>query len=227
VPLVVIAFAYLGLYALPILWPELPDWLNTADEVASVLVWLVFVADLALRARLSSDWRQYLWRHPIDFLLVALPMLRPLRVLRVFTAANYIVTRGGRLAVGRTVMSAAAATALVMLVASLAVLEAERGAPDSSINSFGDALWWSGVTVTTVGYGDVYPVTTTGRVAAFGLMLVGIAVLGLVTASVAAWFVERTRDVEDDVLVELREQRQVIEALRVEVAALRERRGAD
>ncbi len=225
VPLVILAFAYLGLYALPILWPALPSWLETADEVASVLVWLVFVIDLAQRARLSGHWRSYLARHPIDFLLVALPMLRPLRVLRVFTAANYIVSRGGRFAVGRTVASAAAATVLLMLVASLAVLEAERGAPGSSINNFGDALWWSGVTVTTVGYGDVAPVTMTGRIAAFGLMLVGIAVLGVITASVATWFVERTRAAEDDILLELREQRTLIEAMRAELAELRARGG--
>ncbi|MGD9527204.1 MAG: potassium channel family protein, partial [Pseudonocardia sp.] len=104
--------------------------------------------------------------------------------------------------------------AYLMAVGAVAVLDAERTAPASHISTIGDALWWAAVTVTTVGYGDTFPVTAAGRVIAFGLMLVGISLLGVLTASVAAWFVGRTREVENEVLVELR-------ALRAEVAELR------
>jgi voltage-gated potassium channel Kch len=64
---------------------------------------------------------------------------------------------------------------------------------EANIGSFGDALWWASTTVTTVGYGDHYPVTTEGRFIAVALMVVGIAVVGAVTASVATWMVSQVR----------------------------------
>ena len=78
-----------------------------------------------------------------------------------------------------------------MFVAALAVLDFERNAREASITTFGDALWWAFVTITTVGYGDYSPVTVEGRLVAVGLMLGGIALIGLVTASLASWIVER------------------------------------
>jgi voltage-gated potassium channel len=75
---------------------------------------------------------------------------------------------------------------------ALAMLDAERGASDANIRSFADALWFSATTVATVGYGDRYPVTTEGRLIAVLLMIVGVTLVGTVTASVAAWFVTRT-----------------------------------
>jgi voltage-gated potassium channel len=216
IPLVSLALAFLALYAVPILWQELPRGLDLVIQVLSFLVWFVFVVDLGMRAYLSGRPWAYLVRHPIDFILVALPMLRPLRVLRVFTAANFLVTRGGKFAVGRTVASALVGAAFLMFIAALAVLDAERGQPGANIETFGASLWWAGVTITTVGYGDVYPVTPTGRLAAFALMLVGISLLGLITASVAAWFVSKTRDGDDEVLAELRALRAEITAMRAE-----------
>lgn len=217
IPMLVLALSFLLLYAIPIVWTDAPDSVLTTVDVLSYAVWAVFVADLATRAYLSGRFFGYLLRHPIDLLLIVLPMLRPLRVLRVFTAANYVIERGGRFALGRTVASALIATGFLMLIAALAELDAERGAPGSSIETFGDALWWAGVTVTTVGYGDVYPVTAEGRFVAFGLMLVGISVLGIITASVAAWFVSRTREGDDELLAELH-------ALRAEVREMRSER---
>ena len=72
---------------------------------------------------------------------------------------------------------------------SVAVLDVERGDSDANITTFGDALWWATTTVTTVGYGDRLPVTLEGRVIAFALMVVGISLVGVVTASVAAWLI--------------------------------------
>ena len=80
---------------------------------------------------------------------------------------------------------------------------AERQDPSSSIDSFGTALWWAIVTSTTVGYGDVSPVTPGGRGVAVVLMLAGIALLSIVTANIASLFVESDLEDEND---ELREQ---------------------
>ena len=105
-----------------------------------------------------------------------------------------------------------------MFVASLAVLDAERGADAATIRTFGDALWWATTTVTTVGYGDLFPVTTEGRWVAAGLMLAGIALIGVVTATVASWLLERVRDIEEESGAAT--QRDVV-ALAAEVAQLR------
>ena len=77
--------------------------------------------------------------------------------------------------------------------------EAERNSPDANIKTFGDGLWWAATTVTTVGYGDRFPTTPLGRLIAVVLMLVGIALLGVITATIATWFVGRLQVVEEEV----------------------------
>jgi voltage-gated potassium channel len=80
----------------------------------------------------------------------------------------------------------AGSAVLLVFVGSLAVLDVEQNAPDAKILSFGDAAWWAITTITTVGYGDLFPVTPIGRLVAAALMMSGIAVLGVVTASIAS-----------------------------------------
>ena len=97
---------------------------------------------------------------------------------------------------------------IVVWVGSVMVLNAERGAPNAEIVNIGDAVWWAFETVTTVGYGDFVPVTWNGRALAVLVMLVGISVLGIVTASLSAALVKRTHqgpDRVDEVLAELAE----------------------
>ena len=89
-----------------------------------------------------------------------------------------------------SVYGAGAAVVLVW-VASLAVLDAERGKPGANIETFGEAVWWSCVTITTVGYGDYYPVTPLGRSVAVGLMAVGVGLVGVVTATFSSWVLEK------------------------------------
>ena len=81
-------------------------------------------------------------------------------------------------------------SALLVLTAGLAVLDAEQNAPGSNITNIGDALWWAFATITTVGYGDYYPVTILGRMIAAALMVAGVAMLRTVTATLASWFVD-------------------------------------
>jgi voltage-gated potassium channel len=203
-PMTVLAVVFLFVYASPIIWTGAPSPMVVFLDATNLVLWAVFIADLAIRAWLSERPVNYILRHPIDLLLILLPMLRPLRVLRVFTAMQVLIRQGGRVSIGRTLAGAAGATLLLMFIAAVAMLDAERGAPDGKILTFGDAVWWSGTTVTTVGYGDMYPVTWVGRWVAFCLMLVGISMIGVVTASIAAWFVGRSEEVESDLLAEIR-----------------------
>lgn len=121
---------------------------------------------------------------------------------------------------GKVALYVAGGSTLLGFIAALAVLDAERSHPDANIITLPDAIWWTAVTMTTVGYGDRFPVTPTGRAIALGLMIGGIALLGTVTATLASWLSDRVR-VEsaaqaDPLLDEIR-------ALRAEVAELRQR----
>jgi voltage-gated potassium channel len=183
-----LALAFLGVYAVAVLATSFPRWLTETADWLNRAIWLALAVDLAVRLYLAENRVRWVLRHPIDVASVALPMLRPLRVLRAFTAGQSLLNRrGGLLRTGQAVLLSAG---LLIVVGALAELDAERDVPGASIVTFGDALWWAITTVTTVGYGDLYPVSGTGRVVAAALMVVGISVLGVVTASVAAWFVQ-------------------------------------
>ncbi|MCX5144885.1 MULTISPECIES: potassium channel family protein [unclassified Streptomyces] len=93
----------------------------------------------------------------------------------------------------RAALGVTSATAAVLLAGSALVVPAERGAAGANITSFPKAVWWSIETATTVGYGDLYPVTAWGRVIASVTMLAGITTFGMVTAAIATWFVDRAQ----------------------------------
>ncbi len=82
----------------------------------------------------------------------------------------------------------------VSYIAAVQITISERSVEGSNIKTFGDGLWWAVTTVTTVGYGDRFPTTTEGRILAVMLMLVGISLVGVITASVASWFVRLSQE---------------------------------
>jgi voltage-gated potassium channel len=160
--------------------------------------WVVFALDYLIRLALANRRARYFIRHLPDLAVVALPFLRPLRLLRLLLLLRGFNRRATASLRGRIAIYVGGAAVLLVFCASLAVLEAERNAAGSNIKTFGDALWWSTATVCTVGYGDRFPVTGEGRAVATGLMLGGIALLGVITASVASWLIEQVREVEED-----------------------------
>jgi voltage-gated potassium channel len=219
--MVALAFFYLILFAIQVLAYPLPSGIDGALSAVQWVIWAVFIVDLITRTVLAPKRLQYLVKHPIDVLAVALPSLRGLRVLRVLTAGQWLLRRGSRLAYGRTAAAVAAAVVLIAAIAALAVLDAERGAEGANINNFGDAVWWSFVTMSTVGYGDVFPVTFSGRAVAIGLMIVGISLLGLVSAGLASSFISIIRGEEEadtnKILAKLEVMETEIRALRAEL----------
>jgi voltage-gated potassium channel len=198
VPLTVLGLLFLGVYAWPILDTDLHPFWRQLCEYAATGVWLVFAADFLIRITLTDDRRTFLKRNWLDLVLIALPMFRPLRALRAVTGLRIIGRSTAPFARRQVVGATAAAVAAAGAIAALAILEAERSSPDATIKNYGDALWWAISTITTVGYGDRYPTTAEGRMVAAGLMIAGIALLGVITASIASWFVERVRAVEDN-----------------------------
>lgn len=224
-PLMLAALLFLGAFAWPIITPDLDPAARTACWAVSVLTWLAFAVDYAVRVVLSRDRRHFVLHHPLDLFVVVLPMFRPLALLRLVALLGVLNRRVEHAFHGRVLAYLTGASVLLMTVSALLMLQAERGRPGAVIDGFGDAMWWAATTVTTVGYGDTYPTTAQGRLVAVVLMFGGIALIGVVTATVAAWLVRRVAEQEEE--VDLATQRDVerlvgeVAALRQELAALR------
>ena len=215
-PLAFIAVVFLVAYSVQVL--AHPGGLTS--RVLDVMMWVLwagFAVDYLVRLTLAPlRWRWFV-RHPLDFVIVAVPFLRPLRLLRLVAVVAALQKAFGDAIRGRVVTYTAASAVLLVYAASLAILDAERSAPTAHIKNFGDAVWWSITTITTVGYGDFYPVTTDGRLVAVMLMIGGISLIGMVTAVVATWIVQRVA--QEDMTKQAATAAQIVE-LRSQITQL-------
>ncbi len=198
-PLMVLGFAYLGLYSVEVL-AEPPDSIVDALDIAGFAIYLIFIIDLAVRVvvwfprfRGLDGWFRFIGQNWLSILAALAPAFRSFRVLRVLLVIRgvepFIKTRVSQLGFYTGV-----ALPLIVYTASLAIFEAERNAPDANITSFLDALWWTLVTITTVGYGDAYPVTQEGRTVATFLIFVGVGLFSTVTAMIASWVLQERQN---------------------------------
>jgi len=222
----VLALVFLVAYAIPIVAPGAPAGLRALCRLVQDIVWVVFAADYAIRLAIAEHRLRFVRQNLIDLAAVTMPALRPLRLV---SALMLIHQQGGQKLRGHVATYVLVSTTLVISISGLAVLDAERGASGGNISTWQDALWWAFVTVTTVGYGDFYPVTYEGRLFALGLMLCGIALLGIVTASLSSWLLEKVADSTDQAQVatakDISALAQTIEDLRAEVRQLRQTPG--
>jgi voltage-gated potassium channel len=204
-PLTTAAIAFLIAYS----WEVIADLIGpprTAAETIINVTWALFAVDVAVQLILTTNRWTWVKKHPVELASVILPMLRPLRLLRLVTLISVFQRTAGHGLRGRIAIYTAGSAALLTWVGALAALDAERHAPDATITSLGDALWWAFATITTVGYGDTSPTTTTGRAVAVALMIGGITVLGVVTGTLASWLVSSVSDEEAEEQAATREQ---------------------
>lgn len=198
-PLLVVTLLYLVVLLAPRLG-ELPDTAKDTIRFADWTIWSIFLAEFMTLFILAPSKKEMLKSRWLDGLIVAAPLLRPLRLARLarIVRAGSILGRafvGIRHVTARRGLQAFLGVALAVVVAAAVFVWAfERTAAGSSIHTLGDALWWAIVTTTTVGYGDLAPVTAEGRAIAVLLMLLGISALGVVTANISAFLVESEED---------------------------------
>lgn len=206
--------------------PQIRVLMRRIDDAICV----VFLADFFVRFARSRDRLRFMRWGWIDF-LSSIPtvealrwgrlvrVIRILRLVRAFRSTRLLVNHFYRNRAQGTFATVVIIAVTLTIFASVAILYVED-VPEANIKGAGDALWWSFVTVTTVGYGDRYPVTAEGRIIAMILMTAGVALFSTFTALVASYFVEpeqkREQAENEAVMHELRAIREELEALKTQ-----------
>ncbi len=205
--IIILSFYVLGslvvdtFFTLP---PEIAKVLNYVDN----FICGVFLLDFIIRYRQAENKLQFMkwgWIDlvasvpTLDFMRAGrlLRLIRLIRIIRAFRSTKHIVQHIFKNKVQGTLTSVAIIAVLMLLFSSIAILQFETD-PNSNIKTAGDAIWWAYVTMTTVGYGDKYPVTTEGRIIAAILMTVGVGLFGTFTAYVSSWFVKDNAKAEEE-----------------------------
>jgi voltage-gated potassium channel len=210
-PMTALAFLMIPVLLVPLVHP-VHGAVAVSFDAADYLIWALFAVDYGVRFGLAPDRPRFVRTHVFDLAVVVLPFLRPLRALRALRGLGELralrLLQASRLAafVGTGIGHAreiirrrglhyvVAVVIAIMFAAAGLEVAFEAHAKGGNIHNYGDALWWAVVTVTSVGYGDKYPVTAAGRAVAVVLMITGIALFGVVTASIASYFVEQDQD---------------------------------
>jgi voltage-gated potassium channel len=203
-PLTILALLWLPILVLPYII-KLSPGVNLTFEAIDLFVWAMFVLEYLIKLYLSPSRKGFFAHHLVDLAVIAVPMFRPLRAARLLRILNLgrvgivlanALRRTKALFTHRGLHFVLLAVLAMIFACSALVLSFELQVKGSNIHNFGDALWWAIVTVTTVGYGDKYPVSAGGRGVATVLMFVGIGLIGVLTATVASYFIEQ--GVDDD-----------------------------
>ncbi len=205
-PMMVITILWLPVLVVPLLTP-VHGTVATTFEVIDYTIWALFAVEYLAKLGLAPSRKQFVRTHILDLVIIAVPFFRPARLGRLVNLGRLgrvgmvtadILDRGKKLMTHKGLHFVLLAVTLIVFASAGLVTIAERSAKGANIHDFGQGLWWAIVTVTTVGYGDRYPVTPFGQGVAVALMLVGIGLLGVLTATVASYFVDQKTDKLED-----------------------------
>lgn len=207
VPMLLLAFGYLVVYVLEF-FPDVPVNIHQDAQLVDNIIIAVFAAELVVRLAVANNRISYLVTHWVDVLIVVVPFLRPIRFLRLLRLAPFVLrlTGGLRQVMGRYRVAHVLTVGLLSVLLSSVLMEIFERGGDGHIKTFGDALWWAITTVTTVGYGDMVPVTAEGKAVAVFLMLIGISLFGVLTAGIAAYFVNTSQEEQGGEMREVTER---------------------
>lgn len=183
---------------------ELTDVQRTWFTVINNVIWVIFVVEYCYRLYHADNKKMFMLHNKVDLLaIIPFGLLGNLfkfsevfKLLRLLRLARGLVFVGRFLDIVDDVIKTNSfhytliTTMTVILVGAFAISEVEN-------MELGDAVWWSFVTATTVGYGDISPATGLGRIIASVLMLVGIGFIGLLTGTISSYFISKTNHLED------------------------------
>ena len=191
--LTALAILFLIAFSYPAIDSNISPFTQRLLDLTQWIVWIAFALDLLLNFSSSRNKKLFILKHPLDIAAVILPFLRPLRLLRVISFGGLVLQK---VAIGRqftVTIKVILASIFISFISAVQMTISESKVEGSNIKNFGDGIWWSITTVTTVGYGDRYPTTFEGKLLAVLLMITGISLMGVITATVATWFIEMSR----------------------------------
>ena len=195
-PFIFLSFIFLLGYSVLILNDEVfTQGIDKYILLTLGVIWIMFIIDYFVRLTLSTNKRIFFKRNVIDLISMAIPFTRPFLLLMYLSRLRWFRGRQGSSVRARLVAYAASFALMYIYVLSLAVYAAERNAAGATILNYGDSVWWAIETITTVGYGDMIPVTIAGRVYASLLMLGGVVIVGATTATVISYLSEKVQTV--------------------------------
>lgn len=203
-PVIILSFAYIAAYVVPIYFYPLEAWLSSTLAVIEYSIWALFILDYFTQLYLSADRRGFLRHEWLTLVVVIIPFFRPVRAIRGLLFIRQAGTRKKNLLRSLPPIMVSMAL-LLILIAGAAVLNAERFAPDATIRTPSDALWWALTTLTTSGAGNLTPVTNEGRLIAAFLLIFGLGLLASMTGYVASWVLHQFNIMRDEELEQGRE----------------------
>jgi len=183
----ILSLIYTASFVYPIYWYPVSSLIKTICLTVNYVTWATFAVDYLIQMKLAPDNKAYFKGHILELILVVVPFFRPLRALRALVFTTQAGYRSRQALIKSLPLVMTGAAVLMIIIMGAAVLDIERTAPGSNIHTPMDALWWGLVTITTIGYGDKFPVTTEGRLVAGVLIIFGVAVISTLTASFVAW----------------------------------------
>lgn len=193
---------------------HIPKEIYKILEITDNCICLFFLIDFIRNLYNAKNKWEYMKWGWID-LISSIPMLpsfrvgrlfrliRLIRILRAFRSTKILIRYIFKSKIKGTMISVFIITLLIVIASSVSILIVEKG-PTSNIKTAGDAIWWTMETITTVGYGDKYPVTPEGRFIGIILMISGVGLFGTYTAYIASLFVNCNKDTNDDAKLERR-----------------------
>jgi voltage-gated potassium channel len=195
-PMVLLGLAWLVL-AIVVLNSDVNGSASTLVVGSLFALWVIMLVEYLVRLVVTPDTRGYLKRRWVEPATVVAPVFQSWHIVGMEKMS--LLVREGELRVESILRHHSLFRVLIAVAATLflgawLVLLFEERAKGSNIHDYPDALWWAIVTVTTVGYGDRYPTTEGGRVVAVILMLIGIGLIGVLTATVASVFIKEHTD---------------------------------
>lgn len=202
-PLIILSFVFILGYSILILSDDVSSQpLYQVIVVALAIIWVCFIVDYFVRLTLSSHKKIFFKRNIIDLISIILPFTRPFLLLMYLSRLKFFRGKKGTSVRARLIAYAAFFAVMFVYVISLAEYAVERDAPNATIVNYGDSVWWAIVTITTVGYGDMYPVTPMGRFLAIILMLGGVIIVGAATGTFVSFLGEKVQSAHKKALEE-------------------------
>jgi voltage-gated potassium channel len=222
----VLAVLWLPVLVVPFV-TTLHGWVAMTFAAIDYFVWAAFAVEYVVKLRMAVDRRRFVRHHLLDLAMVAVPILRPLRLarlLRLIRLGRVATVLGNLLRRTRALFAhhglrfvLLAVLAIVFAAAALELVFEQHSVGTHAIHNFEEAIWWAVVTVTTVGYGDKVPMTGGGKWIATALMFTGIGLVGTLTATIASYFVQEQHSAEmTEIKTQLAEIRELLTTERKE-----------